>query len=70
MAKLSANGTEIVRLENEDTRYSFRSNGAILGQNKICGKWETWKHKEYFWKGNSQSAVVSYLVNQCGYKRV
>jgi len=49
VAKLSANGNEVVRLHVVDAdktlerRYSFRDTGKVLVQSKIAGRWEGWK---------------------------
>lgn len=43
MAKISAHGTEIARYEsaNGTTRYCVMSDGVVLRQFKIVGKWES-----------------------------
>ena len=41
MAKVSAHGTEVYRNESGNRRYRLMSDGVILRQLRIMGKWET-----------------------------
>jgi hypothetical protein len=49
VAKLSANGTEVARYQNQEgtLQFSIRSNGKVLRRMFICGKWEGWVHSFY-----------------------
>ena len=47
MATLKKQGEELARWQMENSthavRFSLRTNGKLLRQARICGKWEGWK---------------------------